>query len=138
MDLSFSLSRNANSCSKGEGVDAGRAPVRHAADPAANGGEDGPPLPSDWPYSDTRFSLFQDEADGVSTVFEVQPRQIDFGWTEQVRQTPEQILSALCEVTEETLVAGLLKHIAAVVKEARVYELFCRCFLYICLLKVVF
>lgn len=86
---------------------------------------DVPQLSSSWSYSDKQrhnyllnWSIFQDGSDGVSTVFEVQSRQIDLGWAEQVRHIPGQMLSALCEATEETLVADLLKQSAAAVKDA--------------------
>ncbi|KAI8247807.1 hypothetical protein K4K56_011550 [Colletotrichum sp. SAR 10_98] len=51
---------------------------------------DVPQLSSNWSYSDKQrhnyllnWSIFQDGADGVSTVFEVQSRQIDLGWAER-------------------------------------------------------
>lgn len=86
---------------------------------------DVPQLSSNWSYSDKQrhnyllnWSVFQEGADGVSTVFEVQSRQVDLRWAEQVRHIPGQMLSALCEATDETLVADLIKQSANVVKWA--------------------
>ncbi|RBA17287.1 hypothetical protein FPRO05_02011 [Fusarium proliferatum] len=73
------------------------------------------PQPSaNWTYSDKQrhnyllnWSIFQ-EGDDVTNVFEVQSSGVDMEWAEKMKGVPGDLLSALVDSTEDTLIESLL------------------------------
>ena len=52
--------------------------------------------------------IFQ-EGEGVATMFEIQPRQVDLDWAKEVAGIPGRMLEGLVNATKETLVGDLLR-----------------------------